>query len=132
MGFKELPINLKFISILMMSAFYIIIGVQHFIDPAWFVQIMPPCLPLHYELVYISGFFEICLGLMLLYPGTRFIASWGLILLLIAVYPANIYLAFNEIPQRALDISAFSASWVRLPLQFVFIGLAYWHSKNIE
>lgn len=56
--------------------------------------------------------------------------GWGLILLLIAVYPANIYLAFNETPQIALGISPFMASWVRLPLQFVFIGLAYWFTKS--
>ena len=59
----------------------------------------------------------------------RKIAAWGIILLLIAVYPANIYLAFNEVPQKALDITPFVASWVRLPMQFVFIGIAYWHSK---
>jgi len=91
---------------------------------------MPPYLPFHYEAVYLSGFFEILFGLMLLYNKTRFIAAWGLILLLIAVYPANIYLAFNEIPQKAIGISAFAASWVRLPIQFIFLTLAYWHSKD--
>ena len=115
-----------------MSAFYIVIGVQHFMDPDWFVQIMPPYLPFHYELVSLSGFFEILFGVMLLHSKTRFIAAWGLILLLIAVYPANIYLAFNDAPQQALGISAFMASWVRLPIQFIFITLAYWHSKNID
>ncbi len=113
-----------------MSLFYIYVGVKHFIDPHWFVQIMPPYLPFHYEAVYLSGFFEILFGLMLLYNKTRFIAAWGLILLLIAVYPANIYLAFNEIPQKAIGISAFAASWVRLPIQFIFLTLAYWHSKD--
>jgi len=58
------------------------------------------------------------------------LVSWGLIILLIAVYPANIYLAFNTEPQQAINISPFLASWVRLPLQFVFIGLAYWHTKS--
>ena len=81
-------------------------------------------------MVYISGFFEIVLGLMLLIPQTRKIAAYGLILLLIAVYPANIYLAFYEKPQKLIEISAFAASWVRLPIQFIFLGLAYWHSKN--
>ena len=59
----------------------------------------------------------------------RKVAAWSLILLLIAVYPANIYLAYDENAQKALEISSFMASWVRLPLQFVFIGIAYWHSK---
>ena len=124
--------KIKSISILAMSFLYVWVGIQHFLDPAWFVQIMPPYLPLHYEAVYLSGFFEILFGVMLLFQKTRYFAAWGLILLLIAVYPANIYLAFNEVPQKALGISAFAASWARLPIQFIFIGLAYWHSKNIE
>jgi len=115
-----------------MSLFYAMVGVQHFIDPDWFVKIMPPYLPMHYEAVYISGFFEILLGAMLLFKQTRYVASWGLMLLLLAVYPANIYLAFNEIPQEAIGISAFAASWIRLPIQFIFLGLAYWHSKDIR
>ena len=124
--------KVKIASIVAMSIFYIWAGIQHFIDPAWFVQIMPPYLPFHYKAVYLSGIFEILFGLMLLMPMTRYLAAWGLILLLIAVYPANIYLAFNETPQKALEISAFAASWVRLPIQFIFLGLAYWHSRDIE
>ena len=100
-------------------------------NPEWFVQIMPPYMPYHFELVFLSGFFEIVLGTLLLFKKTRYLAAYALILLLIAVYPANIYLAFNEAPQKALGISSFMASWVRLPVQFIFIGLAYWHSKNI-
>jgi len=124
--------KIKLITIFVMSFFYIWVGIKHFIDPVWFVQIMPPYLPMHYEAVYVSGFFEILFGIMLLFTGTRYYAAWGLILLLIAVYPANIYLAFNEVPQKALEISAFAASWVRLPIQFIFLGLAYWHSRDIE
>ena len=101
-------------------------------EPEWFVQIMPPCLPYHFELVYLSGFFEILFGVMLLFKRTRALACFLIILLLVAVYPANIYLAFNEAPQQALGISSFMASWVRLPMQFILIGLAYWHSKNIN
>ena len=120
---------LKLATIYLMAYFYINIGVDHFISPTYYMNIMPPYLPFHIELVYISGFFEVALGLMLLFRKTRFYAAWGLILLLIAVYPANIYLAFNQRPQEAIEISHFLASWIRLPLQFVFIGLAYWHSK---
>ena len=113
----------------LMSFFYIWAGINHFLDPEWFVQIMPPYLPFHFELVYLSGFFEILLGFLLLYKETRFIASYGLIVLLIAVFPANIYLAQTN--GAALGISAVVA-WGRLPFQLVFIGIAYWHSKNIN
>ena len=113
----------------LMSIGMIYIGIVHFVDPGFFLKIMPPYLPWHLELVYISGFFEILLGSLLLIKKYRFYAAWGLILLFIAVYPANIYLAFNEGPQKALDISPFLASWVRLPIQFVLIALAYWYTK---
>ena len=108
---------------------YVYVGLLHFIQPDFFLKIMPPYLPYHLPLVYASGFIEITLGVCLLFKKLRFFAGWGLILLLIAVYPANIYLAFNETPQIALGIAPFMASWVRLPLQFVFIGLAYWFTK---
>jgi len=109
---------------------YVYVGLLHFIQSDFFLKIMPPYLPYHLPLVYASGFIEITLGVCLLFKKLRFFAGWGLILLLIAVYPANIYLAFNETPQIALGISPFMASWVRLPLQFVFIGLAYWFTKS--
>jgi uncharacterized membrane protein len=122
--------KIKLVSIYVMSFAYVWIGTQHFIDSQFFMNIMPPYLPWHLELVYISGFFEILLGILLLIKKFRFYAGWGLILLLIAVYPANIYLAFNDAPQKLLDVSPFMVSWVRLPLQFVLIGIAYWHTKS--
>ena len=87
---------------------------------------MPHYLPYHKELIYLSGAFEIILGIMLLFETTRLFAAWGLILLLIAVFPANIYLAQTN--GAALDISP-SIAWGRLLFQAVFIIIAYWHSK---
>ena len=120
-------ILVKVISVYVMGIFYIIVGIKHFQDPNWFVQIVPPILPYKYELVYISGFFEILLGVLLMIPRFQSIAAKGLIVLLICVYPANIYLAQTN--GVALGISPLIA-WGRLPFQFVFIGLAYWHSKE--
>ena len=117
----------KRISIYIMSLFYIQVGIKHFTDPDWFMQIMPPYLPFHIELVYISGAFEIILGIMLLFSKTRYIAAWGLILLLIAVFPANIYLAQTN--GSAMGTTP-TVAWGRLPFQAVFIALAYWHSKE--
>ena len=111
-----------------MSLFYIYAGVIHFSNSDFYLKIMPPYLPYHLELVYISGIFEILLGIMLIFNKTRYLACWGLMLLLIAVFPANIYLAQTN--GELLDISPIVA-WGRLPFQVVFIGIAYWHSKNI-
>ena len=119
----------KTVSLYFTSIGFMLVGIKHFSDSDFFINIMPPYIPYHLQLVYLSGGFEILLGLLLLLKHSRIYAAWGLILLLIAVYPANIYLAFNEAPQQALNISSFLASWVRLPLQFVFIGFAYWQTK---
>ena len=118
--------SFKLITIYLMSLFYISIGIKHFINADWFMKIMPPYLPYHKELVYLSGAFEIILGIMLLFEKTRFLAGWGLILLLIAVFPANIYAAQTN--GAAMGTSA-AIAWVRLPFQGLFIALAYWHSK---
>ena len=120
-------IMVKVISVYVMGIFYIIVGIKHFQDPSWFVQIVPPILPYKYELVYISGFFEVLLGILLMIPRFQSIAAKGLMALLICVYPANIYLAQTN--GVALGISPLIA-WGRLPFQFVFIGLAYWHLKE--
>ena len=116
----------KLISIYIMSLFYVFAGIKHFTNPYWYMKIMPPYLPLHKELVYISGAFEIILGLMLLLDKTRFVGAWGLILLLIAIFPANIYLAQTN--GAVLNISP-ALAWGRLPFQAIFILIAYWHTK---
>ena len=78
--------------------------------------------PLHLEAVYLSGLFEILGGVGVLIARTRSIAGWGLLVLLIAVYPANIYMALT--PEAFPDISLF-ALYFRLALQFLFFYWAY-------
>ena len=123
-----MKINIKFITILIMSCFYMNVGVKHFVEPEWFLQIMPPQFPKHYEAVYLSGFFELLFGFMLINPQTRFLAGWGIIFVMIAVFPANLYLAVSN--GEAMGISK-ELAWGRLPFQYVFIGLAFWHAKDI-
>ena len=112
-----LPI-IKSATVYIMGLFYIAAGVKHFQDPVWFIRIVPPILPFKMALVYISGFFEVFFGILLMIEKTRSIAGWGLILLLIAVYPANIYLALTN--GAAMDTTPMIA-WGRLPFQFVFL-----------
>ena len=118
--------SFKLITIYLMSLFYILGGIKHFTNVDWYMKIMPPYLSYHKELVYLSCAFEIILGIMLVFEKTRFLSGWGLILLLIAVFPANIYLAQTN--GAAMNISP-ALAWGRLPFQAIFIGLAYWHSK---
>ena len=116
---------IKKISIIIMSLFYISVGLNHFIDPYWFMQIVPPYLPYHLELVYISGLFEILFGLLILFPKYRYYGAIGLILLLVAVFPANIYLAQSKEAQEAIGATQEIATW-RLPIQGVLIWIAYY------
>ena len=121
--------SFKILLTYIMGLGYIWVGISHFYNTDFFLKIMPPSFPFHLESVYLSGFFEIIFGMGIMIKFFRKYASWGLILLLIAVYPANIYLAFNEVAQYKIGISSFMASWVRLPIQFILIGVAYLVSK---
>ena len=113
---------LRKLSLFGISVFFIYFGIDHFINPEFYLSIMPPIFPLHLEAVYLSGLFEILGGFGVLIARTRSIAGWGLLALLIAVYPANIYMALT--PEAFPDISLF-ALYFRLALQFLFFYWAY-------
>lgn len=99
-------------------------GVLHFVVPGPFLKVMPPFLPSPYALVLISGFFEILGGVGVLLPPVRRAAGIGLIALLIAVFPANIYMFQQHVQAHAWDLGAI-VLLLRLPLQFVLIRWVY-------
>ena len=109
----------------LMGGLYVLAGVNHFINPKFYLKIMPPYLPYHAFLVAGSGLAEIVLGVLLFFPATRSWAAWGIILLLIAVFPANLYMAYGT---QFQDISPW-IRWGRLPLQLVLIYWAYLYTK---
>lgn len=120
----------KQVLMLVMAVFMCVVGVLHFVRPDPFVQIMPSALAEYaLALVYVSGFFEIAGGVGLLVPPLRKAAAWGLVALFIAVFPANINMAVNEI---AVDGHALPtwALWARLPFQAVLVGLAVWFARD--
>ena len=112
----------------LLAVAFVLAGANHFRNPDFYVAIMPPYLPAHLELVYLSGVCEILGGLAALLPRTRALAGWGLIALLLAVYPANIHMALNPEPFVA-DGMPLWALYVRLPLQFVAMAWAYWATR---
>ena len=118
-----MAITLQNISVLMVALAFIAAGVNHFINPRFYLAIMPPYLPYHRELVYLSGVFEILGGIGVLFTATRQWAGIGLILLLLAVFPANIYMAMNT--DKFYKIPAWGL-YLRLPLQFVMIAWVWW------
>lgn len=117
---------LKSVSRWVLAIFMIGAGMMHFVRPEFYLKIMPPYLPWHEELVFISGVCEVALGVMLLIPRLSPLAAWGLIALLIAVFPANIHVYLNPEILPA-------PPWVhllRLPLQGVLILWAWWHTRK--
>ena len=115
------------IALYIMAAFFVYAGISHFTKKNFFMKAMPPYIPKPEAMVILSGIAEIVFGLGLLFEQTRTYAAWGIILLLIAVFPANVYMAtsgkFKKIPQPLL--------WLRLPLQIVLIWWAYYLIDNV-
>jgi len=110
---------------------FAVVGILHFTHVSIFLSIMPPYLPWHLELVYISGFFEIIGGIGLLYPPTRETARWGLLALLVAVYPANIHMLVNEVYIEGMTQSKWIL-WGRMPMQFLMAFGVYWSGSTMQ
>lgn len=111
----------------LLALVFVLAGLNHFINTEFYLKIMPPFLPASQFLVFLSGALEIALGALLLIPRFTRFAAWGLIALLVAVFPANIYMALY--PERFPEFSPLGI-WLRLPLQFVIIGWAFWYTGN--
>ena len=112
-----------------MGGFYILNGLNHFFNADAYIAIMPAYLPWHSQLVALSGVAEIGVGAGVLIPATRVTAAWGVILLLILIFPANLYVAMNGLPYIG-DQPNTALNWVRLPFQAVFVAWAWWYTRG--
>lgn len=112
----------------LMGIAYVGAGVMHFVNPDFYLPMMPPYLPWHLELIYLSGVAEIALGAAVLVPALRVWAAWGIIALLIAVFPANIHIALYNVPLGGAAEGAGILNWVRLPIQALLIAWAWWYT----
>lgn len=108
-----------------LALFFVAAGVMHFRRPSLYAQIVPPYMPFPLALVYVSGVCEILGGCGILIPRLRRVAGWGLIALLIAVFPANVHMALGDVSIQELTIPPWLL-WLRLPLQGVFIAWVWW------
>jgi uncharacterized membrane protein len=124
---KRYKTILRIISALAMVA----IGAKHFTDPEPFVRIVPHFLPHPFSLVYASGFFEVLGGVGLLIPRFSRAAAWLLVVLLISVFPANLYQAIHNIPVSGLPHDP-PLVWLRLPFQSVLVAWAWWFTQDDE
>ena len=106
----------------LLAVFFVIAGIGHFVKPETYLKMMPPYIPFHLQMIYLSGVIEIILGILVLPEKTRKLAGWGIIALLIAVFPANIHIALN--PEAFSPVAPWIL-WARLPFQAVF-GFWVW------
>lgn len=117
---------MKKTSLYIMAGFYTAAGINHFLHSAVYNSIMPAWLGWHQGLIYLSGLCEVLFGLLLIPAKTRIIAAWCIIILLIAVFPANIQMMVNYVHQHN---SKLWLAILRLPFQGVLIWWAYQYSK---
>jgi uncharacterized membrane protein len=120
--------RIKPISKYLLAIFMIVAGTMHFVNSGFFLKIVPPYLPFHRELVVASGICEILLGVLLLVPKCSPLAGWGIMALLVAVFPANVYLYQHQDILPATPI----IHLLRLLLQGVFILWAFSHTRPAE
>ncbi len=110
----------------LLAGLFIVAGILHFAKPSVYERIVPPYLPWPRALVYISGAAEVAGGVGLLLPATRRWAGYGLIALLVAVYPANIHMAVEAVHHRGWTAPYTLAMLARLPLQFPLMAWVWW------
>lgn len=117
------------VALVALAVFFVVAGLNHVLNPAFYLRIMPPYLPWHRALVFVSGVLEVVGGVALLIPRWRRAAGLGLALLLVAVFPANLHMAMNV---ELFPAIAPGVLYGRLPLQAVFIAWALWATRGVE
>lgn len=112
---------------ILFAAIFIFGGIAHFTKVDFYLSMMPDYLPYHLELVYISGAIELVLGALLLIPKYKTYSAYGIIALLVAVFPANIHMYLNapDYPQMSE-----TALIIRLPIQLLLILWAYAYTRK--
>lgn len=109
------------------GGFFVVAGLNHFRDPGFYLRMIPPWLPWHLSLVQLSGLVELLLGILFLIPRFTRPAAWGLITLLVTVFPANLHMALH--PELFPEFGP-AALWMRLPLQAVLILWAWAYTQK--
>lgn len=114
-----------------MAGAYAFAGFNHLLNPDFYLAIMPPGLPSPDWLNLLAGLAEIILGVYLLEPRTRVFAAWGIIALLIAVFPANVYVALENVgmPDGVPGTGNPAMNYGRLPIQAVLLVWAWWYTR---
>ena len=109
-----------------MGLLYVLAGINHFVHPEFYLKMLVGFLPAPEWLNWISGAAEIILGAGVCFAATRKWSAYGIILLLVAIFPANINMALHASDWSFSTI----ALYVRLPIQFLLIWWAWVCAKR--
>ena len=109
-----------------MALIYIALGINHFVNPGFYLRIMPDFIPAHEFMVAASGVAEIVLGVGLLIPATQVLSAWGIVAMLVVFFVVH-----GDMIARQENYSGVSSTalWVRFALQFVLIAWAWWYTR---
>jgi len=113
---------LRTFSLMLLAILFVLAGMNHFLNPQTYLAMMPPWLPFPEVLNLVSGAAEMAGGIGILIPQLRRAAAWGLIALLVAVFPANIQMALHGLEGVAIPAWVL---WARLPIQPALIAWVY-------
>src|SRR5688572_26144655 len=102
---------------LLLAIFFVVAGGNHFVSPEFYVGITPEWIRYRHEVVVFSGIAEILGALGVLIPRTRKWAGWGLVLLLLAIMPVHLQMAFHGFRNAPAWLL-----WLRIPFQGVLIA----------
>jgi uncharacterized membrane protein len=122
-----------FVGLLLLGLFYVVAGINHFIHPAMYIAIMPPYIPWPSGCVYLTGVAEVMGGVGVLipkgfvFPRTRKTAAWGLVALLICIWPVHFNMCLHPGDYPSVPLWAI---WLRLPLQIPLIGWAWIYTRG--
>ena len=110
----------------LLGVLFVILGINHFVDPDFYMKLMPGYLPLHYELVILSGITEVIAGAMLFYGPTVRLGAWGIVAMLVIFLLVHVHMIvhaelYPNVPLWVL--------WLRLVFQFLFIAWAWWYTR---
>lgn len=124
--------KIKIVGLYLMSAFYTLAGINHFISPDGYLRLIPEYLPFHELLNILAGVCEVAFGIALLFPQTRGMAAWGVILMLLAFIPAHIYfIQLNSCIENGICLPPWTGWFRLLIIHPVLIGWAYLYTRKI-
>ena len=123
--------NLKALGSWFFAIFFFYAGLMHFVQEESFTAIVPPSIPFPKLIVWITGFMELVFAVFLVLPRYRKLAGLLLAPFLLAVLPANIYMAMNNVPFGEMSATP-TTLWLRVVLQFPLIVSILWVTGNIS